>query len=567
MNNLKLNLGCGHDYIQGWVNVDAVEDVKPDVILDLRSEWLWQTASVEEVLVKDILEHFTWEDLQGVMRELARVTKPGAKVTVRVPNLDKIFTQFDHDPAVRNLFIYGATHATGVFGAHKIGFTPHSIVMLFIKYGFSLKSLEGATTNWVATFIRSEARSISKVAWFIQSFSWGGAEVYFSELIPAMQQLSQVDGKIKTKHLVITNNPGLTSSLSSRGVKTRRLTAFADFVADWKSLIKTFFFLPHTVVWYASQVWQLRKVDVIVCATHAEKVFVTPFAYLLGIPVVWNEFGPVKPVLSRWLRLPEFLYRTAARLVQRIVVPSTHTKQSVSQETHISLGILDIVPCGRDVEKLGAERSEAQVTAAEGRRSNIVICVSRFDTGKGQQVLAKAFAKVVREVPEARLVFVGEGSEKATVQSLVKELGIGKYVSFAGFVENVIPEMQAARLCVFPSTWELEGFGLVAIEAMALGKPVIAFNTAPMNEITLHGTTGLLIEPTKPSALSDAIVDLLTDDAKVSKMSSAARAHFRENYKIEQSAQKYLEQLLWADASINSHKRLAEWRRISSFES
>ena len=554
---LKLNLGCGHDYIAGWTNVDAVEDVKPDMILDLRSEWHWQNASVDEVLLKDILEHFTWEDLQGVMRELARVTKVGATVTVRVPNLDRIFTQFAHDSVVRNLFVYGATHATGVFGAHKVGFSPHTLTMLFVRYGFELQSLEGATTNWVATFVRVDDLEIKRVAWIMQTFSWGGAEVYFSELIPAMQQ-------IKAKHTVITNNRQLRKSLRSNGVATQTLRAYADFVANWKALVKTIVFLPHTLFWYAHLLWQIRSFDVLVCATFTDKIIVTPFVRVFGVPVVWNEFGPVYPLLKKWLRLPEFAYRFASQFVQRIVVPSTHTKQSLSQKTHISLGLLDKVACGRDLEVLGAERSEAEVTAAQGLRSKNIVCVSRFDSGKGQLELVAAFAQVVREVPDARLILVGEGSELAAVQDKVTELGIQKSVQFKGFVENVVPEIQAARMCVFPSTWELEGFGLVAIEAMAIGKPVIAYNKAPMNEITLHDTTGVLIEPSNATALSEAMINLLTDDVKVNRLSTSARAHFREQYQIKRSAEEYMNQLLWAVASMKAHQAVSKWQRSES---
>ena len=86
---MKLNLGCGPKRLAGWVNVDKSPAFQPDAVVDLeRFPWPWPDSSAEEVLLNHVLEHLgqSPDTFIGVMRELWRVCKPGAKVRVNVPD-------------------------------------------------------------------------------------------------------------------------------------------------------------------------------------------------------------------------------------------------------------------------------------------------------------------------------------------------------------------------------------------------------------------------------------------------------------------------------------------------
>ena len=86
---MRLNLGCGHDKRQGWVNVDAQAAAEPDQVVDLeRLPWPWPDDAAEEVLLKHVLEHLgqRTETYLGIMRELWRVCRHGAKVRITVPH-------------------------------------------------------------------------------------------------------------------------------------------------------------------------------------------------------------------------------------------------------------------------------------------------------------------------------------------------------------------------------------------------------------------------------------------------------------------------------------------------
>lgn len=570
---LKLNMGCGLDHKTGWVNVDALKELSPDVVLDMSKAWPWQDDSVDELLFQDILEHFTLESLGHILAETARVSKKGALVTVRVPNIERIISQFSQDPQVRNLFLYGATDQTGVFGAHKVGFTPELLTTLFLLHGFEITSVATESTNWQFIFTKSSheqqsKKMIQKAVWFIHSNSWGGAEVYFTDLI------SQLSGNLRNSnnpqttqnfgtHQAVTTNAQLRSILHAKGIRVRKLATYAHFVGDWKSLIKSLFMLPVTLWVYFYAVWKNRGASVFVCATFSDMLFVTPFAQLFGVPVVWNEFGPVKPLLKRWFRIPEFLYRFLLRFVDRVIVPSKHTFTSLSQESHVSNSKLAIVPCGRNIFS-----DNTKLKSAERNSSNkefTFLCVSRFEEGKGQEIAVRAFAECIKLVPQARLILVGAGITKPKIKTLVHELGLDAAVDFKGFVEDSLQEISKADVCLFPSLWNLEGFGLVAIEAMALGKPVITFDVPPMNEVTTHKVTGLLVPVTKSEdhdeeihSFASAMQKLAIDSQLCKQISITAQEYFNDTYTIQKIAPEYANQLRWAICSLQAKSELAQ---------
>lgn len=172
-----------------------------------------------------------------------------------------------------------------------------------------------------------------------------------------------------------------------------------------------------------------------------------------------------------------------------------------------------------------------------GREAPLVGVVCRLDHWKGVEVFLRAIAICTSECPGARFVVVGgavRGREKAAGQyeELARALGIGGVVHFAGwrYGPDEMPAVFAAiDILVLPSTWP-EPFGLVALEAMASGKPVIATDHGGPREICEHGITGLLVRPRDPSALAFAMLALLRDPARARAMGEHGRARVEQRF-------------------------------------
>ena len=151
---MKLNLGCGTDVRPGWVNIDSRPDVGADLVLDITHRLPFGDSSVEEVLAQDILEHLTTQQLHLVLAQISRVLGSAGRLHVRLPDIDAIISKFSADADTRNLFLYGDTVSSGVWGAHKSGYTLKSFVSLCLMHHFKLLNYRLADTNFELEFAK-----------------------------------------------------------------------------------------------------------------------------------------------------------------------------------------------------------------------------------------------------------------------------------------------------------------------------------------------------------------------------------------------------------------------------
>jgi glycosyltransferase involved in cell wall biosynthesis len=152
----------------------------------------------------------------------------------------------------------------------------------------------------------------------------------------------------------------------------------------------------------------------------------------------------------------------------------------------------------------------------------VVGAVTRFYPAKGIRHLVDAFPAVRSAHPRAWLVLLGQGPEEKALRERARELGIAERVIFAGFQRDAHVYVGGFDVAVTPSLEE--GFGLVALEALALGVPVVASRVGGLPDIVVDGTTGLLVEPARPDAIADALLALLGDPERRIRMGQAARA-------------------------------------------
>lgn len=141
--------------------------------------------------------------------------------------------------------------------------------------------------------------------------------------------------------------------------------------------------------------------------------------------------------------------------------------------------------------------------------AKLVGVVARLEPEKGHPTLLAAWPEVVRRCPQAYLLVVGEGSQRDALEARASELGIADHVVFTGRRDDVPAVTAALDVAVLPSYREAQG--LVILEAMALGRPVVASNVGGIPEVIDDGVSGLLVPPGDPAALAAAIVRLLTD--------------------------------------------------------
>ena len=147
--------------------------------------------------------------------------------------------------------------------------------------------------------------------------------------------------------------------------------------------------------------------------------------------------------------------------------------------------------------------------------------VGRFVPIKGHDALLRALARVRQQLPEVTLEIAGDGPLEPELRATVSRLGLGERVSFLGRVAPPGPVFERAEVVVVPSFGE--GFGMVVLEAMERGRPVVASDVGGLPEIVADGRTGLLVPPSDPEAFAAAIVELAGDPARAADMGAAGR--------------------------------------------
>lgn len=157
--------------------------------------------------------------------------------------------------------------------------------------------------------------------------------------------------------------------------------------------------------------------------------------------------------------------------------------------------------------------------------------VGRLALQKGQRHLIAAMPALLERVPRAHAVIAGYGDLEDYLRGLASEVGVAERVRVLGPRKDVPALMHAIDVFAMPSIWE--GFGLVLLEAMAAGRPIVASRVATIPEVVLDGETGLLVPPGDPLALAEAVARLANDPELASQFGEAGRERLRRHFSID----------------------------------
>lgn len=256
---------------------------------------------------------------------------------------------------------------------------------------------------------------------------------------------------------------------------------------------------------------------------HPGKLVITHHADTLGRKLLRRISDPY---------VREIMDRAAAIVVtSRRYLDSSDELQSFRDKCHvIPLGI--VPPTEAD---LHAEPARLPVLA--DCIGPVILAVGRFVPYKGFDVLIRAMKRI-----DATLVLIGDGPQQPQLSALTLHEGVSSKVKMLGRVADLGPYFRAASLFVLPSVTRAEAFGLVQAEAMAFGLPIVNTNIdSGVPEVSLHGHTGLTVEPGDPAALADAIEFLLGREDLRASFGRNARERVSSEFTVELMAERTAE--------------------------
>lgn len=169
-----------------------------------------------------------------------------------------------------------------------------------------------------------------------------------------------------------------------------------------------------------------------------------------------------------------------------------------------------------------------------------ILCIGRLVSEKGFDLALEALNTIKDRFPGLQMTVAGEGPSLPDLKKKADALGVSKRIEFTGGVEREsVPELiNRATLVFVPSRWR-EAFGLVALEAAQMGRPVVAARVGGLREVVEHKKTGILVEKENPAALVEAATYLLQHPDEAKRFGEAARRKARSLFSLEQYANSY----------------------------
>ena len=273
------------------------------------------------------------------------------------------------------------------------------------------------------------------------------------------------------------------------------------------------------------QAWRWRRrLVVVACHPHLAPVALAAGRIAGSRVAVWchgdEVWRPLRPSVGWALRQADLVF-----------APSRFTAEQVARWAGLERDVT-VVPHGNPPELVPPKPAPVP-----GR----VLSVARLDPDdryKGVDTLVRAWPRVLESQPDAELIVVGDGADRARLERLAIDSGTDGHVRFTGRIDDRdLQELyRTASVFALPTGATVgsgaggEGFGLVFLEAAASGVPVVAGRSGAVPEVVEDGRTGLLVEPGDPVAVADAIGVLLKDENLRSRMGRAARARAKKHF-------------------------------------
>ena len=363
----------------------------------------------------------------------------------------------------------------------------------------------------------------------------GGQNVYVRQVGEALAQLGwQVDMFTRKANpddaAIVQHSPHCRTIRLAAGpeefIPRDRLfdymPAFVEAFQEYQS--KHHYPLIHTNYWMSA--WVGMEVQ----KTHNVQLVHT--YHSLG--AVKYQAVPNRPAIAQTrLHVEAEILKQANYVVSTSPQEEEMLRSLVSQE-----GRIEIIPCGTDLNNFYAlPRTEARQKLGLTPTDEVVVYVGRFDPRKGIETLVRACGLIRENTPNLKLVIVGgsdseksDGQERQRIEQLVQELGLAEQTIFAGRVghDRLPLYYTAADVCVIPSHYE--PFGLVAIEAMACGTPVVASDVGGLKFTVVPEETGLLVPPKDEAGFASAIQRILSDEVWARKLRKRASERVQQNF-------------------------------------
>lgn len=365
----------------------------------------------------------------------------------------------------------------------------------------------------------------------------GGAEQYIYQLSKEF-----IKSGCKVRYATVGDSR-FDKYLKKKKVKPENILVRMDVVGGWKGLVKFFFFLPYSLIWNYLSLKRFADNggNIVIVPGVSNKFIITPLAKMFGLGVVWLQFGSLEPLVKRNLGIPKLFYKLIKDLPDFVVVSSKYTQKCFSSKAQIDESKIKLIYCGLKMlpkTKVNNLRNKAMVVRKKmGLNKKFVVgMISRIEKEKGQDTLVKTVNILKKKIPNIYALIVGEGDDQP-LRDLIKKFNLENHVELEGYVKDKYLYYAMFDVCVFPTRWKLEGFGLVLVEAMMMKTPLVASSSGPVPEVV--GNTVTICDPNSRE-IAKSIYKVYKNPKRSKSMVIKAEKRARNNFSIQKSAREFL---------------------------
>jgi len=351
----------------------------------------------------------------------------------------------------------------------------------------------------------------------VEGFSFGGAEGKLLELVESLD---------KSKYNVIVCSLGLGGILQEKfekiGVKVKVISRKSKFdCAFFFKLVK---------------LMREEKIDILQTTLFFAD-FIGPIAAKLAgvrVTLAWETISAPEWLLKRRL----VAYKIAMKFADKIISVSEATKLWSIEKRGISPEKLVTIPYGVDLQRYNLSPASKKRKELGVSTDTILFgTVARLHKQKGHVYLIEAAKEVVKEIPNVKFVFIGDGELREELEEQVNKLQIADYFLFLGFRYDVNELLKTLDVFVLPSLYE--GLPNVILEAMACGRSVIATSVDGSPEAIENNITGMLVPPRDPDSLKNAISRLAKDKKLRKTMGNQGRHRVEKYFSLRGQLEKF----------------------------
>jgi glycosyltransferase involved in cell wall biosynthesis len=258
-------------------------------------------------------------------------------------------------------------------------------------------------------------------------------------------------------------------------------------------------------------------------------------------PVVYRRIGAT----PHWMagRSRRSAYGLLIRRATRVIAVAEAMRRQLVDGSGVQTDRVVVIPNGVDPERVRPARGRAATRSELGLADDapVILSLGALTGEKDPLTVVRVAAEVVRAVPEARHLLVGEGPLRSETQTEAARLGLGDRLLMLGPRSDVGDLLAAADLLLLPS--RTEGLPAVAVEAGLAGLPVVASRVGGVPEVVERDVTGLLVEPGDVAGFVAAVAGLLGEPDRRRALGEAAAVRCREGFSIERLAPRWVEVL------------------------